>query len=138
MCVFVPIYCAPLSTLPLKQGLKQLSTKEGLPRPNASLNTSIKTRIETPHPSRLRGRGGPLSTLPLKQGLKPIMGGARFLPPLWPLSTLPLKQGLKHYISKLCASDIKSSLNTSIKTRIETTGSTSAAAPGMRLSQHFH
>ena len=62
----------PLSTLPLKQGLKLGAGREG-------------TVILLRHP---------LSTLPLKQGLKHrrVSGDGH---PLFPLSTLPLKQGLK-------------------------------------------
>ena len=112
----------PLSTLPLKQGLKQNARRfsshdTGL----ASLYTSIKTRIETllsPVCPSVFVR--PLSTLPLKQGLKlprrPMARAMRNETSLYtsiktrietgangqgckkdhdPLSTLPLKQGLK-------------------------------------------
>ena len=109
-----------------------------------SLNTSIKTRIETGPRRGHRGCGRPpLSTLPLKQGLKrdpaetrvhvraplstlPLKQGLK----LWsafgtfhfaiPLSTLPLKQGLKLHPVNWFAACSHSSLNTSIKTRIET------------------
>ena len=110
----------PLSTLPLKQGLKlkkiipdreaqreaslNTSIKTRIETPcggsvgiggESSLNTSIKTRIETPGGQFALGRHkGPLSTLPLKQGLKHVVAGDIGVD-LLPLSTLPLKQGLK-------------------------------------------
>ena len=63
----------------------------------SSLNTSIKTRIETPLACDFQaGRAGiPLSTLPLKQGLKPFNRLGLMALVALPLSTLPLKQGLK-------------------------------------------
>ena len=156
---------SPLSTLPLKQGLKPPAITNKRAYMDPSLNTSIKTRIETRLPYLdIHQDKGPLSTLPLKQGLKP---GSRIRTKILvqkpslntsiktrietcglrtgndltgdPLSTLPLKQGLKPPGDFLHIRPGDPSLNTSIKTRIETKFRLfpKRLLQG-GLSQHFH
>ena len=80
----------------------------------------------------------PLSTLPLKQGLKRISLVPRPLAMPLPLSTLPLKQGLKPQFTVGILQAALASLNTSIKTRIETSGIYNCFCVCCLLSQHFH
>ena len=88
----------PLSTLPLKQGLKLAGAATVYDGFNTSLNTSIKTRIETYFPLASVYGSLPSLNTSIKTRIETTVTVAVGGSSGYPLSTLPLKQGLKHGI----------------------------------------
>ena len=88
-----------LYIVPLKQGLKLISSISFVSNIIVFIHSSIKTRIETIIPKLfIFGLNWFLYIVPLKQGLKLISVCPTYRPKFLFLYIVPLKQGLKHLL----------------------------------------